>query len=80
MTAKQSGYGNDRYKNVTFLTPNERANVLADKKVFFRAARISAKGPKGTFWRVATKCGNAIGPRVPTPEEVAQLRAMTKTV
>jgi hypothetical protein len=79
-TAKQSGYGSERYKTVTFLTPDERANVRANKRVFFMAERISANGPKGTFWRVAKNCGKAIGPRVPTPEEVAQLRAMTKTV
>jgi hypothetical protein len=79
-TAKQSGYGSDRYKRVTLLTPDERANVLSDKRIFFVAEKISAKGTQGTFWRVAKKCGMAIGPRVPTPEEVAQLRAMTKTL
>ena len=74
-TAHQSGYGSDRYKNVTFLTPEERARVFLGERIFFRAARVSARGPAGTFWRVAKVCGQAIGPRVPTLEEVAALRS-----
>ena len=76
-TARQSGYGSDRYKNVTFLTSEERAKVKAGERIFFRAERLSAKGSSGTFWRVAKVCGQSIGPRVPTPEEVAVLRSTT---
>jgi hypothetical protein len=76
-TARQSGYGCDRYKHVTFLTPEERTKVFCGERIYFRAARVSAKGPSGTFWRVAKVCGPYIGPRVPTPDEVAALRSTT---
>lgn len=77
LTAQQYGYGTDRYKTITRLSTEERAAVLAGERIFLRAARASAKGPKGTFWRVATKCGAAIGPRVPAPDELALLRTIT---
>ncbi len=73
-TARQSGYGTDRYKRVTFLTPDERARVKSGERIFFLAERISAKGPKGTYWRVAEVCGASIGPRVPSLDEIALLR------
>lgn len=79
-TARQSGYGTDQYKKVTFLTPDERTRVQAGERVFFKAERLSAKGPAGTYWRVAKPCGAAIGPRVPKVEEVAQLRRATGIV
>lgn len=76
-TARQYGYGCDQYKKVTFLTPEERTKVFTGERIFFRAERVSAKGPAGTFWRVATVCGSAIGARVPTEQEVAALRSTT---
>ena len=76
-TAQQSGYGTDQYKKVTFLTADERARVKSGEQIFFRAARISAKGVNGTYWRVAKVCGSAIGPRVPSDEEIAELRRKT---
>ncbi|WP_144264421.1 hypothetical protein [Polaromonas sp. C04] len=79
-TAQQSGYGSDRYKRVTFMTTEERAMVRTGTRVFLRADRISARGPKGTKWRVAVRCENGFYPRVPTPEEIASLRASTGLV
>jgi hypothetical protein len=76
-TAQQSGYGTDRYKKVVFLTADERVRVKSGEMVFFTAARLSARGPAGTFWRVATVCGLAIGPRVPKTDEVMWLRTKT---
>lgn len=77
-TAQQSGYGSSsRFKTVTGLSTEECDAVQEGKRIFFRAARVSGKGPKGTFWRVATVCVKAIGLRVPTPEEVVGLRAQT---
>jgi len=77
LTGQQSGYGSTKYKTVTHLTSDERAAVLAGDRVFLRAVRVSAKGPTGTFWRVATKCGAAIAPRVPAIDELALLRNST---
>ena len=79
-TAQQFGYGTDQYKKVTFLTADERTRVKSGEQIFFRAARISAKGPNGTYWRVAKVCGAAIGPRVPTLEEITELRRKTGTI
>jgi hypothetical protein len=79
-TAQQSGYGCDRYKRVTFLTPDERERVKSGEQIFFLAQRISAKGPNGTFWRVAKVFGASIGPRVPSLEEIALLRQRTGKV
>ena len=76
-SAQQSGYGSDRYKTVTFLTADERAQVKSGEQIFFRATRVSAKGTNGTYWRVAKVCGAAIGPRVPSLEKIAALRAKT---
>ena len=79
-TAQQSGYGSDRYKRVTFLTPEERERVKSGERIFFLAQRISAKGPNGTYWRVAKVFGASIGPRVPSLEETAILRKRTGKV
>lgn len=77
-TAQQSGYGSSsRFKKVTGLTPEEGDAVQEGKRIFFRSTRVSGKGPKGTFWRVATVCGKTIGPRLPTTEEVVELLAQT---
>ena len=79
-TAQQSGYGSDQYKRVTFLTPLEREQVKSGERIFFLAQRISAKGPNGTYWRVAKVFGASIGPRVPSLEEIALLRQRTGKV
>jgi hypothetical protein len=79
-TAEQRGYGTDQYKKVAFLTADERVRVKSGERVFFTAARISARGPAGTFWRVAIVCGSAIGPRVPTSDEVMWLRTKSGVV
>ena len=76
-TARQYGYGRDQYKKVTYLTSEERTKVYEGDRIFFRAARVSAKGPNGTLWRVAKVCGQSIGPRVPTLDEIAFLRKST---
>ena len=78
-TAQQSGYGSaSRFKRVTGLTTEECDAVQEGTRIFFRAARVSGKGSKGTFWRVAKVFGKTIGPRVPTSEEVVELRAQTQ--
>lgn len=74
-TACQIGYGSDRYKRVAGLTATEKALVKAGTIVFFRAERLSARGPSGTYWRMAKQCGRAIGPRVPSADDVSRLRA-----
>lgn len=75
-TARQSGYGSGMHR-VASLTAEERHAVVCGKRVFYRAERVSGKGPNGTFWRVAKVSGREICPRVPTSDEVASLRANT---
>lgn len=74
-TAFQVGYGSDRYKRVAGLTAAEKVMVKAGTTVFFQAERLSARGPSGTYWRMAKQCGRTIGPRVPTEDVVSRLRA-----
>lgn len=50
---------------------------MAGERVFYRAARISHKGPTGTYWRVAKADGSQMYPRVPTLQETGVLRATT---
>ena len=78
-TAKQSGYGSG-FKRVTSLSDNEKADVLKGRRIFFRAERVSAKGHRGTFWRVTKTSERKIFPRVPTPDEVIALRSSTGLV
>ena len=77
-TGQQRGYGTHPHKSAVHFTEAEGVSIRAWGRVFFRAARLSARGEAGTFWRVAIKAfGNCTGffPRVPTPEEVKTLRA-----
>lgn len=75
-TATQDGYGAGRHR-VRGLTAHEQNRVASGESVFYRAARISHKGPSGTYWRVVKANGNETYPRVPTLQEIESLRATT---
>jgi hypothetical protein len=75
-TATQNGYGSGRHL-VCGLTAHEQQSAVAGERVFYRAARASQKGPRGTFWRVVKAWGGQWYPRVPTMVEIDVLRAAT---
>jgi hypothetical protein len=50
-TAKQRGFGSDKYKCVVGLTPAERQHVKAGGTVLFRSSAMSG-GNYGTYWRM----------------------------
>ena len=70
-TAVQRGFGRDRYKIVSFLSPEDREHARAGGLVLFKSSRRSG-GNHGTYWRVARPgSGGRFYPRVPTPEQLA---------
>lgn len=77
-TATQNGYGAGMHR-VVGLNAEERRRAMAGERIFYRAARISHKGPSGTYCRVVKADGSQLYPRVPTLQEIGVLRATTGT-
>lgn len=69
-TAKQSGFGTDRYKSVTFLTKAERKHARNGGIVAFDSGRLSG-GTHGTPWRVVVAKGRYLNPHVPSADVLA---------
>lgn len=78
-TAKQTGYGSEaHHKRVSGLTEEEKNRIRAGDTVFFRAERLSQRGPAGTLWRYVKLYGHkGFYPRVPAKDTIEQLRAAT---
>ena len=73
-TARQQGFGSDRWKSVSGLTAEERDAARSGALVLFQGSRRSG-GNHGTCWRKAVPSrGGWTGrfmPRVPSIEELA---------
>jgi hypothetical protein len=68
-TGYQTGFGTDRYKHASGLTPEEREAARAGAVVLFKAARKShPTSPHGTFYRWAKPYGRVFKPRVATAD------------
>lgn len=76
-SARQSGYGSDRYKVVKGLTAAELEAARAGTPVYFRADRSSGHAHQNTQWRTVHVVGKRSYPRVPKADVVAMLRKET---